>query len=446
MVGEEEVSNKFFIATAGTFANVYYVPDSANNGVGEEDDSLVNALRDLDGAIQQDFDGCILTYKLEDGSITPLISLKDLSEGKLLEDEYTVCVAEKDIPKLPAEGISENETFIGIYSNEIAFCSQEEMVGIFNNVSELKNRFNFEIADSVKALEELPDHLYGSDLNRAEDFIYDENMYIAYSTSDNFARHLAQHCLYTQLKTYPTHGVIGCAKLAGVNLSTIANRVDEICNFDFDLYAKKGNGNYMLDSDNQPYALGRCLSVTFMQYQVGTGTSYNYISNGAAGYAGMVSNLPVERSSTNQPFNIGEVSVELSNYQLGRLNAKGIVCCKNTTNQGVVIVDGITQAPKTSAYRRLSTSKTINVVDRILRNAIEPYIGLVDSLSTRNSLNTSIKSNLNDLLDVIISDFKFKIYTDSSEGNLGVIRIDYVIVPLNEIREVRNRVEISSAL
>jgi hypothetical protein len=446
MVGEEEVSNKFFIATAGTFANVYYVPDSANNGVGEEDDSLVNALRDLDGAIQQDFDGCILTYKLEDGSITPLISLKDLSEGKLLEDEYTVCVAEKDIPKLPAEGISENETFIGIYSNEIAFCSQEEMVGIFNNVSELKNRFNFEIADSVKALEELPDHLYGSDLNRAEDFIYDENMYIAYSTSDNFARHLAQHCLYTQLKTYPTHGVIGCAKLAGVNLSTIANRVDEICNFDFDLYAKKGNGNYMLDSDNQPYALGRCLSVTFMQYQVGTGTSYNYISNGAAGYAGMVSNLPVERSSTNQPFNIGEVSVELSNYQLGRLNAKGIVCCKNTTNQGVVIVDGITQAPKTSAYRRLSTSKTINVVDRILRNAIEPYIGLVDSLSTRNSLNTAIKSSLNNLKDVIISDFKFKIYTDASEGNLGVIRIDYVIVPLNEIREVRNRVEISNAL
>jgi hypothetical protein len=202
----------------------------------------------------------------------------------------------------------------------------------------------------------------------------------------------------------------------------------------------------MLDSDNQPYPLGRCLSITFMQYPVGTGSTYNYISNGAAGYAGMVSALPIERSSTNQPIDIANVAFDLSNFQLGRLNSKGIVCCKNTTTGGVVIVDGITQAPKTSAYRRLSTSKTINVVDRILRTAIEPYIGLVDSLSTRNSLNTAIKSALNGLVDVIINDFKFKIYTDISGGNLGVIRVDYVIVPLNEIREVRNRVEISDAL
>ena len=434
----------FIVATAGTTANVYFVP------MGDVDDGIENtlilALRDIDNAIQKDADGCILTCKLDADSITPLISLKDLAEGALLEDEFTICCMEQDIPKLPAEGISENETFVGIYSNEITFCSQEEMVSIINNLTFIKDKFVFELANSVNALEELPDYLYGSNFNRSEEFIYDEDMYIPYTTTDNFARHLAQHCLYTQLKTYPTHGVIGCSKLAGINLSTIAQRIDDICNFEFDLYAKKENGNYMLDSDNQPYPLGRCLSITFMQYPVGTGSSYNYISNGAAGYAGMVSALPIERSSTNQPIDIDNVAFNLSNFQLGRLNTKGIVCCKNTTTGGVVIVDGITQAPKTSAYRRLSTSKTINTVDRILRNAIEPYIGLVDSLSTRNSLNTAIKSALNGLVDVIINDFKFKIYTDASGGNLGVIRVDYVIVPLNEIREVRNRVEISDAL
>ena len=434
----------FIVATAGTNANVYYVPvGDVDNGI---EDSLMMALRDVDNAVQKDVDGCILTYKLGNSSITPLISLKDLADGKLLEDEYTICCVEKDIPKLPAGDISENETFIGIYSNEITFCSQEEMVDIMNNITALKRIFKFELADSLNALEELPDHLYGSNTNRAEEFIYDEDMYIPYTTSDNFARHLAQHCLYTQLKTYPTHGVIGCSKLAGINLSTIAQRIDDICNYDFDLFAKKDNGNYMLDSDNQPYALGRCISITFMQYTVGTGSTYNYVSNGAAGYAGMVSALPIERSSTNQPISIENISFELSNYQLGRLNTKGIVCAKNQTTGGVVIVDGITQAPRTSAYRRLSTSKTINVVDRRLRVAIEPYIGLVDSLSTRNSLNTAIKSALTELVDVIINDFKFKISTDSSGGNLGVIRIDYVIVPLNEIREVRNRVEISDSI
>ena len=437
-------SYNFMVATAGTHANVYFVP------IGDVDDGIENtlllALRDIDNAIQKDADGCILTCKLDADSITPLISLKDLADGALLEEEFTICCMEQDIPKLPAEGISENETFVGIYSNEITFCSQEEMVGIINNLSFIKDKFVFELANSVNALEELPDYLYGSNFNRAEEFVYDEDMYIPYTTNDNFARHLAQHCLYTQLKTYPTHGVIGCSKLAGINLSTIAQRIDDICNFEFDLYAKKENGNYMLDSDNEPYPLGRCISITFMQYTVGTGTSYNYVSNGAAGYAGMVSALPIERSSTNQPINVGDISFELSNYQLGRLNTKGIVCCKNTTTNGVVVVDGITQAPRTSAYRRLSTSKTINAVDRVLRTAIEPYIGLVDSLSTRNSLNTAIKSALNSLVDVIINDFKFKISTDASGGNLGVIRIDYVIVPLNEIREVRNRVEISDAI
>lgn len=437
-------SYNFIVATAGTHANVYFVP------VGDVDDGIENtlllALRDIDNAIQKDVDGCILTCKLDADSITPLISLKDLADGALLDEEFTICCMEQDIPKLPAEGISENETFVGIYSNEITFCSQEEMIGIINNLSFIKDKFVFELANSVNALEELPDYLYGSNFNRAEEFVYDEDMYIPYTTNDNFARHLAQHCLYTQLKTYPTHGVIGCSKLAGINLSTIAQRIDDICNFEFDLYAKKDNGNYMLDSDNEPYPLGRCISITFMQYTVGTGTSYNYVSNGAAGYAGMVSALPIERSSTNQPINVGDISFELSNYQLGRLNTKGIVCCKNTTTNGVVVVDGITQAPRTSAYRRLSTSKTINAVDRVLRTAIEPYIGLVDSLSTRNSLNTAIKSALNSLVDVIINDFKFKISTDASGGNLGVIRIDYVIVPLNEIREVRNRVEISDAI
>jgi hypothetical protein len=112
----------------------------------------------------------------------------------------------------------------------------------------------------------------------------------------------------------------------------------------------------------------------------------------------------------------------------------------------VVIVDGVTQAPSASVFRRLSTTRTINEVNRVLRKVIEPYIGLKDSLATRNSLNTAIKSELTLLKEVVISDFKFKIYTDASEGNLGIIRIDYVIVPLNEIRQVRNQVEVSASI
>ena len=435
-IGDEGEVFPFLIADG----IVYSTAVSVTNQTAE---NLV--IRDAEGCALVDEDGHVLVYEPENPHIMPFMSLKDLAEGILKEDEFTIIAAEKDIPKLPC-ALSDNMTFINIFSNEMEYSSQEEMIQKFNASEQLENRFEFMLAVNSAAYDELPEHLVGRGLSRKEQFRYDTNLYIPYTTTDNFARHLAQHCLYTQLKTYPTHGVIGCSKLVGINLSTIAQRIDDICEYDFDLFAKKDNGNYMLDSDNQPYALGRCISITFMQYNVGTGTTYNYVSNGAAGYAGMVSALPIERSSTNQPIAIENISFELSNYQLGRLNTKGIVCAKNTTTGGVVIVDGITQAPRTSAYRRLSTSKTINIVDRRLRVAIEPYIGLVDSLSTRNSLNTAIKSALSELVDVIINNFKFKITSDTSGGNLGVIRVDYVIVPLNEIREVRNRVEISDSI
>ena len=397
---------------------------------------------DQDGHALKDEDGHFLLYEPENPLIMPFMALKDLAEGLLKEEEFTIIAAEQDIPKLPC-ALSDNMTFINIFSNEIEFSSQEEMVQKFNESSQIKDRFEFMLAAASSAYDELPDHLVGRGASRKDQFRYDTSLYVPYTTTDNFARHLAQHCLYTQLKTYPTHGIIGCDKLSGVNLATIAQRVDDICNFDFDLYAKKDNGNYMYDSNNEPFPIGRCVSIVFMQYAVGTGDGYNYTSGGAAGYAGMVSSLPIDRSSTNQSIAINELSYELSNFQLGRLNGKGIVCAKNSTNKGVVIVDGITQAPVTSAYRRLSAAKTINAVDKILRSVLEPYIGLMDSLTVRNSMNTAIKSSLNDLKDILIQDYKFKIYTDSSNGNLGVIKIDYILIPLNEIREIRNQVEIT---
>ena len=406
----------------------------------ETAESLV--IHDQDGCALKDEDGHYLLYEPENPLVMPFMALKDLAEGLLKEEEFTIIAAEQDVPKLPCE-LSDNMTFINIFSNEIEFSSQEEMVQKFNESEQVKDRFEFMLAAASSAYDELPEHLAGRGASRKDAFRYDTSLYIPYTTTDNFARHLAQHCLYTQLKTYPTHGIIGCDKLSGVNLATIAQRVDDICAFDFDLYAKKDNGNYMYDSNNEPFPIGRCVSVVFMQYAVGTGDGYNYTSGGAAGYAGMVSSLPIDRSSTNQSIAINELSYELSNYQLGRLNGKGIVCAKNSTNKGVVIVDGITQAPVTSAYRRLSAAKTINAVDKILRGVLEPYIGLMDSLTVRNSMNTAIKSSLNDLKDVLIRDYKFKIYTDSSNGNLGVIKIDYVLIPLNEIREIRNQVEIT---
>ena len=369
-------------------------------------------------------------YKvLADNELEPVAILGQIANREL-EEDYTICFVE----------ILANKAVVKVFSTEAQWMNYDELVEKLNEDSVFSELFT---AVAYTPDVEVAAKLVGEGADKGDTY-YDTTMYIPYTTTDNFARHLAQHCTYTSLKTYPTHGIIGCSKLNGVNLATVADRVNEILALDLDLYAKRPNGNNMLNNNNVPHPIGRCISVPFMQYTVTTGNGYNYVSNGAAGYAGMVSTLAADRSSTNQPINIPNLAFELSNYQLSKLTGKGVVTCKRTT-QGLVITDGITMAPVDSAYRRLSTTKVINVVDRSLREVIEPFIGLQDNLATINSLNTAITSVLNKLKESLINYYEFKIVTDQASSRLGIIKINYTIIPTNEIKEVRNTVSVQES-
>ena len=369
-------------------------------------------------------------YKvLADNELEPVAILGQIANREL-EEDYTICFVE----------ILANKAVVKVFSTEAQWMNYDELVEKLNEDLVFSELFT---AVAYTPDVEVAAKLTGEGLDKGDTY-YDTTMYIPYTTTDNFARHLAQHCTYTSLKTYPTHGIIGCSKLNGVNLATVADRVNEILALDLDLYAKRPNGNNMLNNNNVPHPIGRCISVPFMQYTVTTGNGYNYVSNGAAGYAGMVSTLAADRSSTNQPINIPNLAFELSNYQLSKLTGKGVVTCKRTT-QGLVITDGITMAPVDSAYRRLSTTKVINVVDRSLREVIEPFIGLQDNLATINSLNTAITSVLNKLKESLINYYEFKIVTDQASSRLGIIKINYTIIPTNEIKEVRNTVSVQES-
>ena len=369
-------------------------------------------------------------YK-ENGSeiYEPISTLAEIANTELDED-YTLCHVE-DL----ATGLTVN-----IFSTEAQWMTFGELVDRLNENEVFAKLFK---ASALKPDTEVGSLVQGTGQDKGEIY-FDTTMYVPYTTTDNFARHLAQHCVYTSLKTFPTHGIIGCAKLNGVNLSTIADRVNEILALDLDLYAKRPNGNNMLNNNNMPHPIGRAISIPFVQYTVTTGNGYNYVSNGAAGYAGMVSTLDADKSSTNQPINLPTLAFELSNYQLSKLTGKGIVTVKTTT-QGTVVTDGITMAPVDSAYRRLSTTKVINVVDAALREVIEPYIGSQDNLATRNSLQTAITSRLNKLKEKLISYYKFNIISDSSAARLGIIKVQYVVIPYNEIKEVRNTLSVQES-
>lgn len=343
---------------------------------------------------------------------------------------------------------------ITVKSAALDYTTLEEFVEILNADAALSKLFKFEVAEDAVAekdeyvvdLATAHASLYAASVAIADKELgYDLSLYIPYKTSDNFARHLAQHCTYTSLKTAPTHGIMGCSKMLDVNLNSVAKKVDAVAATDLNLYAKKPNGKDMLDRNNLPYPIGRNISVVIGQYTIDQGDGYTYISNGAAGYAGMVAVLPLDQSSTSQPINIPAPMYELTNFQLEKLTQKGFVTFKQSYTKGFVVTDGVTMAPVTSSFRRLSVTRIVGAIEEVIRAATEPFIGKQNHLANRNSMQTAIKSAIDKLKGKLIEGFEFKLIVDPAAQKLGIVEIDYAIVPIYEIREVRNRISVKES-
>ena len=162
----------------------------------------------------------------------------------------------------------------------------------------------------------------------------------------------------------------------------------------------------------------------------------------------MVSTLPLDQSSTNQPIAVtaNQYQFALTNYQLTRLTSKGIVTFRQSFSKGIVVTDGITMAPVDSVFRRLSASRIIGAVEDLIRQAAEPFIGKQNHAANRNSLQTAIKSNLDKIKGRLIEAYEFNMIVDPKVMKFSYINIDYKIVPIYEIREVRNRISVKDQL
>lgn len=333
--------------------------------------------------------------------------------------------------------------------NELTLQDFVEML----NESELAKKFEFSLTQEGNINKEeyvgeiAKDYLSTKDVDKVtvleEDRTrgYDYTMHIPYMTTDNFARQLAQHCTYTELKTYPTHGVIGCKTVSDLSKTYLAEKLASVREFSWDMYAKNQQGRHMLDANNQPYNIGRAVSVTLFQNQFTTNTNYTAIVNGATSYAAFVSQLDVGQSSTGQPIGFTPM-YEFSRTQLQILSALGFITLKNSFTQGYVVTDGVTMAPQSDLLRRLFNTRVMHFCEDLIRAACDPFIGKTNNEVNRNSLSTAITSKLNGILDQLIRRFEFKITDDGTAEQFTYIDIDYVIVPMNEIREIRNYIKV----
>lgn len=203
----------------------------------------------------------------------------------------------------------------------------------------------------------------------------------------------------------------------------------------------------MMDNNNQPYPIGRNVSVVFDQHRVNIDDfNYTAVSTGAAAYAGMVSTLPIDQSSTAQSINLNSIDIPLTEYQLSKLTQKGIVTFRDSYTKGIVVTDGVTMASVDSVYRRLNVSRITGALEEIIRASAEPFIGKQNHTANRNALNTAIKSNMNKIVGTLIESYTFTMNTDPNILKFNYIEISYEIIPIYEIREVRNTIKITDSL
>ena len=415
-LGVRDKNNEIFMTAMlenGSFVVVKGVPNSALVGETMAGDSVVG--RSQTGIKTTILGTVAQLFSKEEKVITTLNSVYGTNEIKIYSPDFDVLTVEEVVDMLNAD-----KDFSKLFTVEIVN---------FNNAQEIIQYVIEEASDNKEV-----------EMAKDRSVVVDINKYIPYRTDDNFTRQLAQHCLYTSIKTAPTHGVIGTKILLDTSLKAVANRVNELVNLRLDntLVAKKYNGTNLLDEENMPYPVGRKVSVTFGQYIVRTSDNYSYVSNLAAGYAGMVSRLPLDQSSTCQTINVPNPMFELTNTQLATITRAGYVTIKNSYTKDLVITDGITMANLDSPYRRLSASRVSDQVEALIRSACEPFIGKANNLANQNSLRSAIKSKLDEIKGKIIEDYQFKLITDRASNVLGILRIDSAIVPIYEIKEIRN--------
>lgn len=359
-------------------------------------------------------------------------------------------VLSSDVDKLVISmETSYSDNNIKITSNAFDFLTIDEVVETLNEDKNFNSKFEVEVLDVLKAQECITD-LIDEGVSNTGTLIdktigYDETKLIPFRTDDNFARQLAQHVAETVYEVGATHGIIGLNILRNTSADAIKEHVDTLVKADLinELVGRKPNGAKMLQK-GYPIPIGKNISVVNMQYQL-TMDSDNYttMSNGAAGYAGMVACLPLDQSSTCQAISIPDVTYELTNTELKSLTDAGYVTVKDSYTKGWVITDGITMALPQSEYKRLSASRISNEVGERIREACEPFIGAQNTLANQNALSTAINSTLTEIKGTLIEDFSFQLILDKDLIKLGEIVIEFAVVPIYEIKQIFNRITVS---
>jgi hypothetical protein len=222
----------------------------------------------------------------------------------------------------------------------------------------------------------------------------------------------------------------------------------------YDLWAKEEDGSTAVDNLGNNVDGGALLSIVAMAARVrhpdverlavklGEAGKTDLNTNGAAAYAGLITTLDPEVSTTNQTMNQVSASRPMAAGYAEELVEFRYVTALDRT-KGYVVAAGLTAAYNASQYTRsdyvnLTTVRITNAAIDLVRIAAEDFIGGPINAMTMAALSAAINGGLNRLkASGALQEADFSLITTPDMQVLGEAQVDLTLVPAFELRRLR---------
>lgn len=206
------------------------------------------------------------------------------------------------------------------------------------------------------------------------------------------------------------------------------------------------DGLQLEDENDHLVDIGRhVMIVSAYPLLVNPSRSTAYASSGAAVYAGMIATLSPQSAPTNKvvsnvslPFTINQSKVDkLAGARYVHFFAKA---------KGIVVADAPTAARPDSDYTRLTTVRIVKAVVDTVREVGEPFLGEGMSGAQLQALETGISNALQELVKAgILQRFDLSVQATTVERIQGKVRVNLVLVPVFELRQILTTVALAAA-
>ena len=197
------------------------------------------------------------------------------------------------------------------------------------------------------------------------------------------------------------------------------------------------DGDLLVDRTGFPIDLGKHISIVISQ--VGSATSPDVVTSGAAAYAGLVSNLTPGESTTNAALTGLFLSSDIKESKRRELSAAGYVVFLEKP-KGLCVYSGDLATRDNSDYDYISTAIAVSEVSKLITNTADPFIGKGLDIIALTALKTNLTTVMANAQKAgwFIS-YEFRIRRDGP----NTILIPFVIEAKDELRQISSLVRLT---